>query len=313
MIAEPQSHAFPNRWLRYAAATRPAFLTVTLIGGLLGLATAQVGGVAIDPVKAFLTVFFALVAHAGVNVVNDYHDAQNGSDAANTERLFPFTGGSRFIQNGALSLREAAALGYGLLLAVIPAGLWLASQSAPGLLWIGLAGLLVGWAYSAPPLQLMCRGAGELAIVAGWLLVTVGADFVQRGAFDALPWLAGLPFALAVANILFINQFPDRSADALAGKRTVVVRLGPMRARWGYGVIAGLGYGSLLLGMTLGALPMWCALGLATVPLTVKAAACLLRNAAEPAALLPAIQQTILAANVHGVLLCLALMLSLGW
>jgi 1,4-dihydroxy-2-naphthoate octaprenyltransferase len=35
-----------------------------------------------------------------VNVVNDYYDHLNGTDAANVERIFPFTGGSRFIQNG---------------------------------------------------------------------------------------------------------------------------------------------------------------------------------------------------------------------
>ena len=30
------------------------------------------------------------------NVLNDYHDALNGTDAANTGRVFPFSGGSRF-------------------------------------------------------------------------------------------------------------------------------------------------------------------------------------------------------------------------
>ena len=37
-----------------------------------------------------------LIVHAAVNVLNDYYDALNGSDAANTARVFPFTGGSRF-------------------------------------------------------------------------------------------------------------------------------------------------------------------------------------------------------------------------
>ena len=30
-----------------------------------------------------------------------------GSDRANTERIFPYTGGSRFIQNGVMSLGNA--------------------------------------------------------------------------------------------------------------------------------------------------------------------------------------------------------------
>ncbi|HZX30204.1 MAG TPA: prenyltransferase, partial [Rhodocyclaceae bacterium] len=79
--SEPSPLLFSNSFARYFAATRPAFLSVTLAGALIGLATVSADGVAIDIAKAFLTVLFALVAHAGANVVNDYHDALNGSDA----------------------------------------------------------------------------------------------------------------------------------------------------------------------------------------------------------------------------------------
>ncbi|MDP1635484.1 MAG: prenyltransferase, partial [Gallionellaceae bacterium] len=96
---EPTLAAFPNPLLRYFAATRPPFLSVTFAACLIGLATAAADGTVLRPLAAFFTVFFALVAHAGINVLNDYYDALNGTDAANTERLFPFTGGSRFIQN----------------------------------------------------------------------------------------------------------------------------------------------------------------------------------------------------------------------
>ena len=307
MIAEPQASAFPNAFAKYLAATRPAFLSVTLLGCLIGLASARFSGVSIDAAKALLTLFFALVAHAGVNVVNDYYDALSGADAGNTARLFPFTGGSRFIQNGVLTQRETALFGYALLASVIPPGLWLAGHSAAGLLLIGLAGLFIGWAYSAPPLKLMCRGVGELAIVAAWLLVTVGSDFVQRGAFAGLPAVAGLPFALLVANILYINQFPDRLGDAGAGKRTLVVRLGPLRARWGYLVIALLAYGSTVMAIILGALPGLTATSLLALPLSLLATRQLFHDASQPAELAPAIKLTILAANLFGLLLAAAL------
>jgi 1,4-dihydroxy-2-naphthoate octaprenyltransferase len=137
----------------------------------------------LGPALATATLFFALVAHAGANVINDYYDAISGCDSANTERQFPFTGGSRFIQNGVLSLRATGVFGYALLIAVIPAGLWLTAVSGPELILIGLAGLVVGWSYSAPPLKLQSRGLGEFAITAGWLLVVVGSDFVQRHGF----------------------------------------------------------------------------------------------------------------------------------
>ena len=307
---EPSLQRFANPFARYLAATRPAFLSVTLAGALIGLGSASVDGLAIDLGKALLTVFFALVAHAGANVVNDYHDALSGADAGNHERLFPFTGGSRFIQNGVLSLRETRRFGYALLAAVIPAGLWLAAHSAGGLIWIGLAGLLIAWGYSAPPLRLMARGVGEGAIAGGWLLVVLGTDFVQRGEFAARPLVAGLPFALLVAAILYLNQFPDALGDARAGKRTLVVRLGTQKARWGYLVLIAVAYLWLAVAVMAGALPPWSAVGLLPAVLSFSACKRLLDHAGDPARLAPAIKATIAAANAHGLLLSLALVLS---
>ena len=307
---EPSLQRFANPWWRYFAATRPAFLSVTLAGALIGLGSASVDGLAVDLGKALLTVFFALVAHAGANVVNDYHDALSGADAGNHERLFPFTGGSRFIQNGVLSLRETRRFGYALLTAVIPAGLWLAAHSAGGLIWIGLAGLLIAWGYSAPPLRLMARGVGEGAIAGGWLLVVLGTDFVQRGEFAARPLVAGLPFALLVAAILYLNQFPDALGDARAGKRTLVVRLGTQKARWGYLVLIAVAYLWLAVAVMAGALPPWSAVGLLPAVLSFSACKRLLDHAGDPARLAPAIKATIAAANAHGLLLSLALVLS---
>ena len=305
---EPSPERYPSAAMRYFAATRPAFLSVTLVACVLGLATAYRTGLALDAVTALVTVLFALLAHAGVNVINDYHDGLSGADALNTERLFPFTGGSRFIQNGVLTLRQTARFGYGLLALVIAAGLWLSWHTGPGLLAIGAGGLLAGWAYSAPPLRLMSRGLGELAIAAGWLLVVVGSDYVQRGSFDALPFIAGLSYALLVANLLFINQFPDHAGDAAAGKRTLVVLLGPQTAKWAYLLIAIVAYGWLLGMVGNDTLPQKSAAAAMTLVLSFTAARDLLEYASQPAALEPAIKRTILAANLHGMVLAGALM-----
>ncbi len=307
---EPTLAALPNPALRYFAATRPAFLSVTFVGCLLGLASAAMSGIRLDPAAATLTLLFALIAHAGVNVLNDYYDAQSGTDACNIDRIFPFTGGSRFIQNGVLSLRATGIFGYALLGAVIPAGLWLTSYSAPGLVLIGVCGLLVGWAYSAPPLHLVSRGLGELAVASGWLLIVVGSDFVQRREFAFAPLASGLGFALLVANLLYINQFPDVRADAQAGKRTLVVRLGTAQARWGYAILALLAYGWTALCIVAGALPVLAVVALLPAALSIGAGRQLWRHAGKPQQLAPAIKQTILSAIAHGLLLCGALALS---
>ena len=307
---EPTLAALPNPTLRYFVATRPAFLSVTFVGCLLGLASAAHAGVKLDPSLATLTMLFALIAHAGANVINDYYDAMSGCDAANTTRVFPFTGGSRFIQNGVLSAAATGRFGYGLLAAVIPAGLYLTAVSDRGLIAIGLTGLLVGWAYSAPPLRLQSRGIGEFGITAAWLLVVVGTDFVQRHGFATEPAIAGFGFALLVANVLYINQFPDLTADAHAGKRTMVVYLGASKARWGYVFIAGLCYAWVLAMIVTGHLPLLALISLPPAVASVAAARTLWREAANPPALAPALKLTILSASLHGLLLAVALVLA---
>ena len=214
------------------------------------------------------------------------------------------------IQNGLISVSATGIFGYALLVAVVPAGLWLTHASAPGLIWIGLAGLAVGWAYSAPPLKLMSRGLGEAAVACGWLIVVLGADYVQRGAFSSAPLAAGLPYALHVANLLFVNQFPDVKADAAAGKRNLVVRLGPQRARWLYPAIAIAAYAWLIGAVVAGALPALALAALAAAYPAFSAARALARNALRPAVLDPAIRATIGAALVHGALLAAALALA---
>ncbi len=310
-VAEPSPQRLANPLLRYLLATRPAFFGITLAGCLLGFATARHAGVALDPYSAGLTLLLALLTHAGVNVLNDYYDHLNGSDPHNTDRLYPYTGGSRFIQNGVMSPRQTLTFGLLLFATVIAGGVWLVGQAGLGLFWIGLAGLILGWAYSAPPLKLAHRGLGELAVLAGFLLVVVGADYVQRGAFDPLPWLAGLPYALLTVNILYINQFPDRRADLLAGKRHWVARLAPGRAAQVYGLILGLA-GAWLIGVSLGgALPQAALWALAGMLPALVADRLLQAHAAAPARLRPAIRATIAAALLHTLLLA-GILMALG-
>ena len=304
---EPTPDTLANPVKRYLLATRPAFLTIALAGCLLGFATALEA--AFSWPLALLTLLLAVAAQAGVNVFNDYYDHLNGTDAVNVDRLFPFTGGSRFIQNGVMSPRQTLLYALILFAGVIAGGLWLIQARGNGLFWIGLAGLMIGWAYSAPPLKLNSRGLGEACVAAGFLLIVVGADFVQRGAWSPNPWLIGLPYALLVTNILYINQFPDRAADIQAGKLHWVARLQPRAAARGYWLIlilSALAQVWLVAGGWLPALALIALL--ATLP-ALKAGLVLSRHAAEPSKLAPALQLTIVAAHLQPVLLGLVLAL----
>ncbi|MDO5691903.1 MAG: prenyltransferase [Pseudomonadota bacterium] len=290
--------------------TRPAFLLVTVSAALVGIASAASCGCGLDTPAALATVLLACVAHAGANVLNDYHDARNGADAANTQGLYPFTGGSRLIQQGQVSEADTRRWAAVLLLLLIPAGLLLAARSGGGLLWIGVAGLLIAWAYSAPPLKLMSRGVGELAIAAAWWLVVIGADYVQRGQFFVIPASLGFSVALLVACILLINGVPDAPADARVGKRTLAVRLGAQGAAMLYAWLVLLAHGWLALSVWLLIPPKVALWGLLSLPLSLLAAVLFWRHARQPRRLRPAIALTIAAANVHALAVAAALALA---
>lgn len=294
-------------------ATRPAFLVVTAIACCLGFVSAwslpnadfywdqtHVG-------KALIAFLLALLAHAGANVLNDYYDAKNGTDALNQHRVSPFTGGSRMIQNGWLSERQTLLLGALLIILVIPAGLYLAVLVGWGLIGIGLGGLILAWGYSSPPLFLAGRALGEIAITLAWLLVVIGGDYILRQSFAFAPIAVGLGYALMVANILYINQFPDVLADAAVGKRTLVVRWGCDRAHWGYGGLLIGGYGWIVLMVVFGSLPTMALCTLLSAIPGLRAWKTLHRYAQQPQALKKALAQTILCAIEYGLLLMLAL------
>jgi len=287
-------------WLTLVQMTRPGFLVITAVACVLGTAVAAACGHGPNLWMALATLTLAVLMHAAANVLNDYHDALNGADEANTQGLFPFTGGARLIQNGHVTTQDTHNLAKALIVFLIPCGLLLAVKTGGGLMLLGLVGLLLGWAYSAPPLALMKRGLGEATVALTWGLVVVGADYVQRKHFFVIPAAVAVSFALLVGNILVINGFPDAAADALVGKRTLVVRLGVRWAAWAYLVFALLAYAWLVVGVWLFIHPEPALWGLASVPLSLWAFLLLHKHANQTARLTSAIVLTIVAAVVHG-------------
>lgn len=99
---------------------------------------------------ALITLLFALCAQGGPKVVNDYRDVE--TNALNHERWHPFTGGSRFIQNGGRSSRATGWLDYLSLALVMPAGMWPVCRRGMVLIVIGRLGLLAIGRRLTPPL-----------------------------------------------------------------------------------------------------------------------------------------------------------------
>ena len=255
-------------WL-FFLATRVPFLTATFVPILWGAVVARSHGF-----SAWWLMLLALLGgsaiHLGLNVANDVSDATSGADEANVNPTM-FSGGSRVIQYGLVSLkamRLTALVCYAIGIAI---GLYLTAVSGPQLLWIGAAGLFLSIFYTAPPFKLVHRGLGEICVALGFgPIMVLGTYYVlaERLSFEA--FYASLPVAILIMLVLYVNQIPDRPADERAGKRTIVVRLPKSAIVTGYTLSVAATYVLIAIGALSGVMPVWTLLGLATIPLALQ-------------------------------------------
>lgn len=220
-----------NRFQLYFLAMRPLFFPASAIPVLVGTAWGADRAEAVHW-PAFLAALLGMMClHGAANVLNDVGDELNGCDRLNTGRISPFTGGSRFIQDGLLSLEQMIVLGCGLLGVAAALGLYLATIKGMPILILGILGVALACAYSLKPLALAGRGVGELAVAIGFGLPVGACAWLQEGIVSWSAVAAGVAIGCWSAAILIANEIPDREADAQSGKRTLVVRLGLGGAR----------------------------------------------------------------------------------
>ena len=95
----------------------------------------------------------------------------------------------------------------------------------------GLAGVACAFFYHASPLRLSYRGWGEAAVACCYgPLIACGTYLVQHHHVEGPLVPLSILLGVLIAAFLWVNEFPDARADAQAGKRTLVVRLGKTRA-----------------------------------------------------------------------------------
>lgn len=292
----------PSAWALFVNATRLPFLTATFVPILLGTAVAARDG-AFHPGLFLLTLLGASLFHLGTNVINDYFDHRSGADEANLTPT-PFAGGSRLIQRGLIDPARLRTLALAMYLGGVAVGAVLVALRGWELAWFGVAGFLLGYLYTAPPVRLAHRGLGELAVGLGFGPVMVlGAYWVQRQDWSGEALLASLPAGLMIAAVLYINEIPDRMWDVKAGKRTLITRLDPQAAVAGYAVLMAAAYLAIVFGVALGRLPVPALLGLLTLPMAWKAYRLLQRHHAFAYRLIPANATTIFTHLYTGLLL----------
>ncbi len=257
------------KWLR---VTRAHFLGASLFPYVSAVAMAGILVREMVWLRVALGAGALVLIHLGANLWNDFWDERLGADAR-THPPTTWSGGSRPTQRGLITPRQAV-WGSILLLAVgSGVGIYL-DVTATGhvIFWLGAAGVALAVGYSAPPVRLSRRGWGEAAVaVAFGPVVMLGAHWLVAGELSAgVAWVSA-GAGLMTALVLLVNEFPDRSADRRAGKRTLVVRLGSKGAARLAWVLWTAAYAAPALAVWTGALPTEALLVLLTLPLAVTA------------------------------------------
>lgn len=300
-------HLIKMKLKNWVMALRTPFLTASIVPVLLGTAIAWFATGTLYWGFFLLTLLACLLIHIGTNVINDYSDHRSGNDEVNREFVRPFSGGSRVIQLGLLTPLEV--LSGGLLFYLLSAsiGFYLAWTRGPLILVLGAIGLICGIFYTGSPFNWAKRGIGELLVGLNFgILMTLGAYYVQTQSFSWVPVVAAIPVSLLIAAVLYINEFPDYTADKQVGKTTLVVRLGRERAVILYTLIMAGVYLSIGVGVATGILPLTTLLGLITLPLAIRAIQYARKHHLNSFDLVPANALTVTVHLATGLLLTLA-------
>ena len=216
------------------ALADPKISITSLASMTIGVSVAALEG----PINWFWFIMLGLAMfcmEVAKNAWGDIYDYDSGTDlAVSAEDRTKFSGGKRVLVDALLSRQQTWWIVYifggaGLLL-----GASIVFFQEPMVFWIGLAGLLLGWSYHGPPLQLVYRGLGELVVLLIYgPVIALSTYMIQRHqmSLDVL-WLS-LPLGILITAFLWVNEFPDHDADKSANKRNLVVVLGKQRAsRW---------------------------------------------------------------------------------
>jgi len=249
---------------------RIPFLILALILGILGAGVAWYEsrrfGSPFNLGYAFLATFGLLLAHAAVNIFNDYFDCRSGLDYRT--RRTQFSGGSGAIPQGLLTIQEALWLGSGCFLIIIPIGVFFTLTK--GLMLVPLLILAALLIVLYTPLILK-MGYPEWSPGLGLgILPVMGAYFAQTGAYTLTAFIASMPSFFLVHNLLLLNEFPDFEADITVKRRTLPIVLGKKKAAVFFSCVTLMVYLWIAGAVMLRYMPVFTLLALLTLPLAVQ-------------------------------------------
>jgi 1,4-dihydroxy-2-naphthoate octaprenyltransferase len=226
-----------NRFIQnlraWIALSRPPFHAVGILPFFLGTFLAYRLEGAFHPEVLALGVSGVMLIMLSAYHSGEYFDQKENAISSRLHSN-PFAGGSRMIPEGKIPARVAFWTSMAAILLALFIGIVLqfVCRTGPYTLFLGLLGALPGFFYSTEPVRLVKRGLGEVLIgfCYGWLPVA-SAYYIQTASIAPVVHWLWLPIGFSIFNVIFLNEFPDYEADAAAGKKNLLVRIGKSKGK----------------------------------------------------------------------------------
>ncbi len=263
-LADDRTLGLGDRLARRAGAVweilRPFAYTASVIPVLTGGALA-----AVDHDFSWLPFLAALLGgvllHSGTNIVNEIYDVRKGIDTITSPRA------SHALLKARLTERQAFVAAFVAFALAVVVGVYLIALRGPAIVGLGLAGVLGGYFYTAPPFEYKYRALGvPLVFVLMGPLMVVGTFFAVTGTWSATALAASVPVGLLVAAILDGNEWRDINEDSRAGISTLSARIGRVRAHYFYVALVLGAYMALGLTVAIGWLPPQTLIAIVSLP-----------------------------------------------
>jgi 1,4-dihydroxy-2-naphthoate octaprenyltransferase len=247
-----------------------------------------------------------VLAHASVNILNDYFDYKSGIDIATTRT--PFSGGSGILPAGLLEPKSVYAFGLGCLLAALLIGIYLTAVSGWQVLPLIIVGGVVIYFYTSYLTKWL---AGEIWAGLGLgTLPILGTYFVQTGSYSSEALVASLAPGFLTANLLLLNEFPDVAADREAGRYHIVIALGKVGAGRLYAGLMAMTYLCIIVAVVCKITPPLTLIALLTIPFAIKAIGTTFKHHDDLQKMIPALGANVITVLATNALLALGYLLT---
>lgn len=287
--------------LTWIEAIRPKTLIASIAPVMIGVSLTISDGF-FDLYPSLATLIAAVLIQIGTNLANDYYDFVRGAD--NEGRIGP----RRVSQAGLISpikVKQAMILSLG---TAFLFGIYLVAVGGWVIALIGLVSILCAVGYTAGPFALAYNGLGDVFVFAFFGPIAVaGTYWVQTNVLSHDAILAGIGIGALTTMILVVNNMRDVNTDKLAGKNTLVVRMGLRASRLEYVALLIIGLVAPIIGVVEFDWPR-SSLASCIVLLFAISPTNLVVRSSDPRVLMSALPSTAIMVGIYAILLSFGLL-----